>query len=121
LALRHPSITRWIVILATIAVSGASEAAAETANSPRSWSEEKCVRYQSAWREALNRFGSDGLSAAFISDHDAFIGSGCTAPIKVCPQSTKEFELANILVIRAMNAGMASTFLPFACPRSRPE
>jgi hypothetical protein len=33
----------------------------------------------------------------------------------VCPRSGEEIETANVLTIAAMNAGMASTFLPFAC------
>jgi len=33
----------------------------------------------------------------------------------VCPRSPEEFARADIMTILAMNAGMASTFLPFAC------
>jgi hypothetical protein len=51
----------------------------------------------------------------FRERHDAFLASGCTARADVCPRSAEEFEVANMLTIAAMNAGTASTFLPFAC------
>ena len=51
----------------------------------------------------------------FIERHQAFLASGCTATADVCPRSPEELEVANALVILAMNAGSASTFLPFAC------
>ena len=95
----------------------AGPARGETREKPRSWSEEKCVRYAKDWREALARSGREGLTPAFIERHDAFVTGGCRAPGEVCPRSEKDFALANLLTIRAMNAGMASTFLPFACPR----
>ena len=81
----------------------------------RSWTEEKCVRYRDAWTGALARWGREGLSRDFIARHEAFIAGGCTGESNVCPRSAREIELANVLTIRAMNAGMASTFLPFAC------
>ncbi len=81
----------------------------------RPWREEKCLRYTQAWTDLLARTGKAGLGTAFITRHDAFIASGCTSGADVCPQSPREFEAANLLTIRAMNAGMASTFLPFSC------
>jgi hypothetical protein len=81
----------------------------------RSWTEEKCVRYARDWREALHRRGPDGLSPAFRERHAAFLAGGCRGPRDVCPLTAKDFELANILTIRAMNFGAASTFLPFSC------
>lgn len=83
----------------------------------RNWSQEKCVRYQKAWVELLRRAGKDGLGAEFIERHNSFIDSGCTTAADVCPRSPRELEAANVLTIQAMNAGMASTFLPFACRR----
>lgn len=81
----------------------------------KSWSEQKCERYGKAWTETLARRGSRGLSAGFLADHAAFLAAGCTEAGNVCPRSTEEFEIANIMVLAAMNAGMASTFPPFAC------
>ncbi len=79
------------------------------------WSEVKCTRYKKAWSDALARRGSRGLGQAFLSSHEAFLASDCTARAEVCPRSAEELDLANVMVIAAMNAGTASTFLPFAC------
>lgn len=83
----------------------------------RSWTEEKCLRYTKAWTEMLTRRGTNGLGEAFLARHEAFLASGCTSKPDVCPRSAEELEVANIMVVLAMNAGMASTFLPFACPK----
>jgi hypothetical protein len=87
------------------------------AQQPRaeSWTVEKCNRYKKAWSDALERFGRKGLGQEFIDRHEAFLAGGCTAQADVCPKSKEELDLANVLAIRAMNAGTASTFLPFAC------
>ena len=83
----------------------------------RSWRETKCERYRQAWAEVKRRFGTEGLGPAFMARHDAFIASGCTADADVCPRSDREIEIANVLTVAAMNAGTASTFLPFSCRR----
>jgi hypothetical protein len=83
----------------------------------KSWSEQKCERYTKAWTEALRRRGRKGLSERFLADHAAFLAAGCQEGGNVCPRSAEEFDLANIMVVAAMNAGMASTFPPFACRR----
>jgi hypothetical protein len=83
----------------------------------QSWSEVKCERYSKAWSELLTRRGTAGLSKEFVERHEAFLASGCTAKADVCPRSSEELDVANALVILAMNAGTASTFLPFACRR----
>jgi hypothetical protein len=82
-----------------------------------SWSDTKCARYKAGWAEALKRRGERGLSAEFRERHEAFIASGCTAKADVCPRSAEEFAMADVMTIVAMNAGTASTFLPFACPK----
>ncbi|HEY8383976.1 MAG TPA: hypothetical protein VIL09_17695 [Microvirga sp.] len=82
-----------------------------------SWTEEKCRRYRSLWSQALARRGTRGLGPDFMERHQAFMDSGCTARADVCPRSAEELDLANIMVMAAMNAGTASTFLPFACRR----
>lgn len=79
------------------------------------WSREKCTRYARDWSEALKRFGTDRLGEPFIRSHVAFIEGGCVAQGSVCPRTAGDFEIANILTIRAMNFGAASTFLPFGC------
>jgi hypothetical protein len=87
------------------------------AGQPSSWSETKCARYSAAWSALMKRRGPSGLGADFLSRHDAFIASGCTSAPDVCPRSGAELDVANIMVIAAMNAGTASTFPPFRCVR----
>ena len=102
------------VVLACSVAGGLSSAGAQT-TPPKSWPEVKCERYGKAWTEALNRRGRQGLSPEFIERHEAFLASGCTTKADVCPRSTEELDMANIMVVAAMNAGTASTFPPFAC------
>ncbi|MBA1154824.1 hypothetical protein [Microvirga mediterraneensis] len=81
----------------------------------QSWPEVKCARYRKAWSDALAHRGMKGLSQEFVARHDDFLASGCTAKGDVCPRSAEELDLANMMVVAAMNAGTASTFPPFAC------
>jgi hypothetical protein len=97
------------MLLLLVPAAPAQDAAAS------SWSEQKCARYKEAWTELLRRRGARGLSGEFVERHEAFLASGCTTRGDVCPRSGEELEVANILVMLAMNAGTASTFLPFAC------
>ncbi|WP_284178833.1 hypothetical protein [Rhabdaerophilum sp. SD176] len=83
------------------------------------WPRVKCERYAKATTEALQRFGRTGLGTEFLARHEAFLATGCQGERDVCPKSPEELRLANALVIRGMNAGMASTFFPFACPKGR--
>jgi hypothetical protein len=75
----------------------------------------KCSRYRKAWSEALARRGTQGLGREFLERHEAFLASGCTTRADVCPRSAAELDLANMMVVAAMNAGTASTFPPFSC------
>jgi hypothetical protein len=79
------------------------------------WPAVKCERYRKAWADVLAQRGTAGLGPMFLERHEAFIASGCTARADVCPRSKQELEAANILSLRAMNAGMTGSFLPFAC------
>ncbi len=111
---RQFSLPLAVAAACALALSGLP-AGAQDAPPPRSWTVEKCARYRDAWKEALARFGRAGLSADFLERHDAFLASGCLKDADVCPRSKQELALANVMVVRAMNAGTASTFLPFAC------
>lgn len=82
---------------------------------PDDWTLEKCRRYREATEDTLRRFGKGGLSDLFAAEHQAFLDRDCADPRSVCPRSPEELAFANRLVIRAMNAGTASTFPPFAC------
>jgi hypothetical protein len=100
--------------MAFMTLSGVSPALSQDGQG-QSWPEVKCARYRQGWTEALARRGKQGLGQEFLDNHEAFLASGCTAPIDVCPRSEAELDFANIMVILAMNAGTASTFPPFRC------
>lgn len=106
--------TRAAILL--IALVGPAQAQGE-APAPGDWRAEKCARYRAAWDEALKRFTRAGLSDDFLNAHDAFLARGCEGPRDVCPRSKEELALADVMILRAMNAGTASTFPPFACRR----
>jgi hypothetical protein len=108
------SIAAATALLAFAAAGGVSSATAQDPP-PKTWPEVKCERYGKAWSEALARRGTKGLWQDFIERHEAFLASGCTARADVCPRSSEELDMANIMVVAAMNAGTASTFPPFAC------
>jgi len=97
--------------------SGAVPARAQQAAPSQSWPAVKCSRYKTAWSEALARRGTQGLGREFLDRHEAFLVSGCTTRADVCPRSAEELDLANMMVVAAMNAGTASTFPPFSCRR----
>lgn len=104
------------LLLATSLAGNLSPAAA-LAQAPggENWPAVKCERYRKAYDEATRRFGTKGLGQEFLARHDAFMASGCQTPPDVCPRSTEELNLANIMVMAGMNAGLSSTFMPFAC------
>lgn len=79
------------------------------------WPTEKCNRYRKAYDQSIARLGKKGLGAEFLASHDAFLASNCQARAEVCARSKEELDLANRLVVMAMNSGMSSTFLPFNC------
>jgi hypothetical protein len=110
------NIGKSVVLSALLALSLVTGPQAQ-APAKRSWAEEKCERYAKSWAELLARRGRKGLGESFVAAHDAFLASGCTARADVCPRSEEELEMANVLTLAAMNAGAASTFLPFACRR----
>jgi hypothetical protein len=83
------------------------------------WTERKCRIYRDGWLRVIAARGTAGLGTVFLERHRAFIDGGCTAPADVCPRSPEELDLANTMIVLAMNAGMASTFPPFACRAER--
>lgn len=93
----------------------ASPAAAETVTTD--WPTEKCATYAAAWNQALDMFGSDEMNYAFLAGNENFIAGGCSEAGEICPQSEQELEIANALSLAMINAGAASTFLPFNCPQ----
>ena len=103
-----------LILFTIIFASGASPGFAQD-RPEQTWVEVKCERYKNAWTEALKRRGTEGIGQEFLSRHEAFLATGCTTKADVCPRSTEEFDLANMMVVAAMNAGTASTFPPFYC------
>ena len=100
-----------------LVLGSASQALAQPAP-PENWPAIKCERYTKSYAEALARFGRKGLGQPFLDSHEAFLTSGCSIKGAVCPRSKEELDLANVMVIMGMNQGMASTFMPFACPKT---
>lgn len=81
------------------------------------WPAQKCAAYEAAWSQALEAFGSDDMNYGFMAGNENFIASGCSEAGEICPQSRQELDIANAITLALMNAGTASTFLPFNCPR----
>ncbi|TQI72578.1 hypothetical protein FHT98_0288 [Bosea sp. AK1] len=103
-------------LLAAMVILGSAAAFAQQSGSTGTdWPTEKCNRYRKAYDQSLARLGKKGLGAEFLASHDAFLASNCQARAEVCARSKEELELANRLVVMAMNSGMSSTFLPFNC------
>lgn len=88
-----------------------------TALHAQTWAEQKCAIYAKALDEGVAHFGRDGISDAFLDQNADFIAKGCTERSRICPSTPQERELADMLTVMTMNAGMASTFVPFACPQ----
>lgn len=108
------------LVLGALILLPVPSASAQTEPTPPSqvtgaWPEVKCQRWRSAYDEALKRFGRTGLGQEFITGNEAFIASGCQSPPNVCPRSAGELNFANVMVMAGMNAGMSSTFMPYAC------
>ena len=79
------------------------------------WAETKCIRYKAAWDDLVKKRGLTGIGPEFLKRHQDFIDTGCRASTHVCPRSEHELEVADMMVIAAINGGMASTFPPFSC------
>lgn len=90
--------------------------AAAAQDAANDWAAEKCAAYEAAWNQALDAFGDDEMNYAFLAGNENFIASDCMERGEICPQSSQELEIANALTLALMNAGTASTFLPFKCP-----
>ena len=104
-----------LLIITGMALGLASPASAQQETT--AWVEQKCQIYAQAWAQALDLFGSGEMNYAFMAGNENFIASGCTESDDICPRSTQELEIANALTLALMNAGTASTFLPFHCPQ----
>jgi len=95
---------------------GTATVQAQPAEPATAWQVEKCRIYAENWNKALDSFGTDNLNYNFIAQNENFIAGGCTEPAEICPQSSQELEITDLLTMVMMNAGAASTFVPFRCP-----
>jgi hypothetical protein len=111
-----------LAVVTIVSLPGMAVVQSAPRHDSSSWAAVKCRNYADAWNRLTARSGH-GIGAQFRADHEAFLASGCSLAANVCPRSPEELELANKLTIAAMNAGTASTFLPFACrnEKGRPE
>ncbi|WP_136635657.1 hypothetical protein [Pseudooceanicola onchidii] len=104
-----PGLVRWPHLALVLALSAHGAQADD-------WSDRKCALYQDAVTDALHALGADGIRPEFTDQNEAFLAGGCTGPEKVCAVTPEERALADMLTVMTMNEGMASTFVPFACP-----
>lgn len=93
------------------------DGASPSGSQKKTWAQKKCEIYRTYWAELLAKRGKQGLGEAFLARNEAFIASGCSIRGDACPRSPQELDAANTLTILTMNAGMASTFVPFSCSR----
>lgn len=110
--------TSAFAALALGALLALSAIAPLQAQAPENWPRVKCERWRSAYDEALKRFGKKGLGDEFLARNEAFMASDCQTPPDVCPRTAEELNFANVMVMAGMNAGIASTFMPYACRKS---
>jgi hypothetical protein len=108
-----------LVCSSLVAASAASaEEAGTTAESRSDWQRQKCAVFTAAFDDLTAQLGTDGASDAFLMGNRSYIASGCLADVDACPETEKDFAIANGLTIATMNAGAASTFSPFRCRMS---
>ncbi len=98
-----------------LAAGALALAAGAAAAQDSDWSARKCALYTDAWAHAATGEALNGVSADFLAAHEAFLSSGCREG-RVCPVTGAELALADTLTLMSMAEGMASTFVPFACP-----
>jgi hypothetical protein len=104
-----------IFLIVTGALSSMATIAVAQGAAQSQWQQEKCRIYAESWEKALDFFGSEDVNYNFMAGNENFIAGGCTEQTNVCPGSAQELEIANALTVAVMNAGAASTFMPFRC------
>lgn len=109
----------WRIGLGLVLVTPSAGLAQENQETS-AWQLEKCRLYGRAWTQALDAFGSDDLNFNFMAQNENFLAGGCLDATAICPRSTQELQIADALTMAMMNAGAASTFLPFRCAPDAP-
>lgn len=115
--LRHQAVTPRRHSPAAYGLCLAAACAAWPVAAGEDWARQKCALYASAWQQVLETADLQDIGADFIAAHQRFIDSGCDAGIRVCARTRAEIALADLLTVLSMNEGMASTFVPFGCPK----
>ncbi|WP_265517027.1 hypothetical protein [Nitratireductor luteus] len=106
---------RLLILMAAVTAAAPAHAADADPEYNRAWRQKKCSLYEGFQQEAAARFGGAGLGTAFLEAQEAFIRSGCTKRVKVCPASPQELDFANIVSLQMIYAGATGSFLPFEC------
>ncbi|UUP16345.1 hypothetical protein [Nitratireductor thuwali] len=106
---------RLLALMAVVTAAIPIHAADADPEYNRAWRQKKCALYDGFQREAAARLNGGGLGTAFLEAQEAFIRSGCTERVKICPASPQELDFANIVSLQMMNAGATGSFLPFEC------
>lgn len=114
---RKPSLIRHSAALALVSAAALAASLAHAEPPALSeWTAQKCVLYGESWDWVLRTQDLSDISPRFLTDHQSFIEARCDHSITICPETAAELKLADLLTILSMNEGMASTFVPFACP-----
>jgi hypothetical protein len=80
------------------------------------WALRKCDLYAKLVEDAASILGKGGLRPSFLDANAAFVASRCATGFSICPVTQAELDFVNMLTVMTMNEGMASTFVPIACP-----
>ena len=110
-----PRLSLVLAILLNGAAMAQSQEPAPLSLEGLTWTQQKCRLYESAFKDAVEIQGAEGLRPAFLQENADFIAAGCTTKRPICPETAQEGALADLLTVLTMNEGMASTFVPFAC------
>lgn len=78
--------------------------------------EEMCLAYETLVKEAIQAQGPEGLRVEFLTKNQVFIDGGCLDRDRICPMTDEEWTLAEDLVARTKQDGIATSFVPFGCP-----
>lgn len=78
---------------------------------------QKCEIYRTAFEKVEQNSITHQLTESFRRENRDFINSGCVEYTFVCPRSLADIAAANELTVATMNRGLASTFVPFKCPK----
>lgn len=80
------------------------------------WPARKCTIFAEAWASSAPADGPAAPSQAFRRGIEGFIASGCATPRDTCPATAADIAILDALALIVATEGMATTFLPIACP-----